>query len=236
MIFYKSQPWCEPSYGKSQVFNPIKMAELHFQKENVMNKLLSAVAIATAFLISPIANAALTVYNAPSNPFSFMNSDGNTLSFEYSGGTTVSRIAAGDDNPSAPISNQSYNAIGDAIETVFSLPANTFAAESTLSGTFKGDISGSSATITSTIPYDYLAVHFGKYEVFFHFATLVTAGTTFDIFNVAATKTGTGGKGGGLSNFRVYDSGLSEVPIPGALFLLAPALLGLLGFRKSLKA
>jgi hypothetical protein len=198
-----------------------------------MKKFIIVAAITLAAMASSAANAAMVVY-APTNPFTF-SADKGILTFSYSGGGPMSQIAAGDDNPAPPISNQSYDAIGDAIETVFGLSANTFSPESAISGSsFKGDISGSSATITSDIAYDYLAVHFGGYEVFFHFAGLVAAGTDFNIFDVSAEKHPgqNGGAGGGLSNYRAYNSGVSEVPVPAALWLFAPALLGLMGFRK----
>jgi hypothetical protein len=202
-----------------------------------MNKFIVATSIALAVLASPMSNAAMVVYNTPlTNPFTFA-ADKGILTFSYSG-PTVSQIAAGDDNTgSTPtFANQNYNTVGNAIETVFSLPANTFAAESSLSGSFKNDISASSATITSSIAYDYLAVHFGGYEVFFHFAGLVSAGTEFNISGVSSTKLdGSNGGGGGLSNYRVYNSGISEIPIPAAAFMFAPALLGFMGLRRRAK-
>ena len=197
-----------------------------------MKKFIAVAAITLAALASSAVNAAMVVY-APTNPFSFTASAG-TLTFDYLSGTTVSQIAAGDDNPAPPIANQSYDAISDAIETVFGLPANTFASETDVSNggssTYKGDINGSSATIYSDIAYDYLAIHFGQYEVFFHFAALVQPGEAFRIFKVAAQ-----GQGGGLSNYRAYNSNPSVIPIPAAAFLFAPALLGFLGLRRKAK-
>ena len=196
-----------------------------------MKKYLTAVAIATTFLMSPIANAALTVYNAPAtaSPFTFLVSSGS-ITLTYSGGAAVSQIAAGPQLAGG----QSYNNVGDVIEDTFGLPANTFAPEATLSGTFKVDSLGDvpSTIVTTTIPYDYLAFHLGKYSVFFHFATTVAANTNF---NLAVTKE-QGTQGGGLSNWRAYNSGVSEVPVPAALFLFAPALLGFLGLRRKTKS
>lgn len=44
-----------------------------------------------------------------------------------------------------------------------------------------------------------------------------------------------GTQGGGLSNYRAYNSGMSPVPIPAAALLFAPALLGFLGLRRKAK-
>jgi hypothetical protein len=202
------------------------MAELHFLiKGNVMKRFITAVAIATTFLISPIANAALTIYNAPatSSPFSFTVPSGQ-ITLTYSGGAAVSQIAAGQQFP-----NQSYNNVGNTIETTFGLAANTFTPEVGITGSsYKGNVSGSTTTITSDIAYDYLSIHLGGYNVFFHFATLVATNTNF---NLTVSKT-QGTKGGGLSNYRAYNAGVSEVPIPAAVFFFAPALLGFLGLRR----
>lgn len=202
-----------------------------------MKKLTMASMLLALAMSSSMVNAAMVVYNTPlANPFTF-SADKGILTFSYSG-PSVSQIAAGDDNTgSTPtFSNQSYDTVGDAIETVFSLPTNTFADGSSLSGSIQNNISGSSVTISSDVAYDYLAVHFGGYEVFFHFAGLVAAGTDFTISGISTTKpNGSNGGGGGLSNYRVYNSGISEVPVPAAAFLFGPALLGFMGLRRKAK-
>lgn len=191
-----------------------------------MKKLLSTFIIAITFAFSSLANAALVVTNNPSNPFMFPGI-GGTLTLTYSGGAAVSQIAAGSQFP-----NQSYDNVGDVIETTFGLAPNTFAPEASITGSsFQGNISGSMVTITSDIAYDYLSIHLGRYNVFFHFATLVAAGTDF---NLTVTKT-PGTQGGGLSNYRAYNSGMSPVPVPAAALLFAPALLGFLGLRRKAK-
>jgi hypothetical protein len=195
------------------------MAGLHFsKKENVMNKFIIASTITIITLCTSLANAATVTLtpNAASGSIS-ATVDRGTLNFNYSGTSVVETVVVLDQNE---LSNQSYNTVGDAIETTFGLPADTFTTGNS------GDISGSSTSIISNMAYDYLAVHFGGYEAFFHFSTLYPANTAFNITDVSATR------GGGLSNYRTYDSGVSEVPIPAAAFLFAPALLGFMGLRR----
>lgn len=199
-------------------------------KENVMNKFILATTITLITLCTSLANAASVTLtpNTASGSISATVVKG-TLSFNYSGSSVVSTVVVLDQNE---LSNQNYGTVGDKIETTFSLPANTFATETVVdvsSNSFKADISGSSTSISSDMAYDYLAIHFGGYEVFFQFSTLYPANTAFNISNVSATK------GGGLSNYRVYNSGLSEVPVPAAAFLFAPALLGFMGLRRKAK-
>ena len=194
-----------------------------------MKKNILAIVIAVAAFASPISNAASVSFspNATSGNIT-ATVDFGTLSFDYSGSNIISNIIVMDQFP-----NNSYNNVGDKAEIAFGLPANTFSSEAIVdiaSDFYKGDISGSTATIVSDMAYDYLAIHFGGYEAFFQFATLYPANTAFTISKNNATT-----KGGGLSNYRVYDSGLSEVPVPAALFMFAPALLGLMGFRRRAK-
>lgn len=157
-----------------------------------------------------------------SNPFTF-TAPARTLTVTYDDsatGTSVDKIFAGQDfHPQNPTN------VGNVVKSTFGLT-------SSLSLSSNGNISGKEATITSSSAYDYLAIHFGQYEVFFHFAGLVTAGSEFKITGVSKTK---GSKGGGLSNYRAYDSGVSEVPVPAAVFLFAPALLGFIGLRRKNK-
>ena len=195
-----------------------------------MNKFIIATMISIVTLGTSLANAASVTLtpNAASGSISASVVFG-TLSFNYSGSSAVSTVVVLDQNE---LSNQNYDTVGDKIETTFSLPANTFATETLVdvsSNSFKADISGSSTSISSDMAYDYLAVHFGGYEVFFHFSALYPANTAFNITNVSATK------GGGLSNFRVYDSAPSAVPVPAAAFLFAPALLGFMALRRKAK-
>jgi len=195
-----------------------------------MKNIIIAAAITLTALTTSMANAASVTLtpNSASASISATVVKG-TLSFIYSGSSVVSTIVVKDQNE---LSNQNYDTVADAIETTFSLPANTFATETVVdvsSDSFKADISGNSTSIISDMAYDYLAVHFGGYEVFFHFATLYPANTAFNITNVSATK------GGGLSNYRVYNSDPSVVPLPASALLFGPALLGFLGFRRKNK-
>ena len=87
-----------------------------------------------------------------------------------------------------------------------------------------------SNSFTSDDPFNYLAIHFGGSEMFFYWATAITE---FSIANYqGVTSGGLGGQGGGLSNYRAYSNGLSEVPVPAAAWLFGSALLGLMGLRR----
>jgi hypothetical protein len=75
-------------------------------------------------------------------------------------------------------------------------------------------------SVTSASPFDYLAIHFGGGELFFHWAAPITSAvvTALD-----------GSFPGGLSNYRSY----LTTPLPGALALFLGAL-GFLGLRRKL--
>lgn len=82
-------------------------------------------------------------------------------------------------------------------------------------GTSAG-FSGGVNSYTSAAAYDYLAIHFGKGELLFHWAAPVAAGTTFTIAGLPK----------GLSNYRAF---ISPVPEPETYAMLLAGL-GLLGF------
>ena len=81
-----------------------------------------------------------------------------------------------------------------------------------------------SNSYTSSVAYNYLAVHFGQGELLFHWAAPLAAGTVFEI----------GGLPRGLSNYRAYSS-VSAVPEPGsyAMLLGGLALMGAIVRRRS---
>jgi hypothetical protein len=76
-----------------------------------------------------------------------------------------------------------------------------------------------SFTVSGLGSFDYLAVHFGGSELFYHFDAAVTSA----LIAVAASDIG------GLSNWRAYSSGV--VPLPGAIWLFLSAL-GVFGLRR----
>lgn len=84
-----------------------------------------------------------------------------------------------------------------------------------------GTVSATSSalTLTNVSPFDYLAVHFGSNELFFHWASPIVSATltAIDPTTFAA----------GLSNYRSY----LTTPVPGALALFLGAL-GFLGLRR----
>jgi hypothetical protein len=207
------------------------MAGLDFFKGNVMKKTLYLLVFAIISSFSMLVNAAsVSIKNpAPAPSTHSFTVNFGTIVFSYMSPTDVDKITVVDQIKGS--GGQSYDNIGDEIETAFGLAANTFDDESVVDdtySTYKGDISGSMTTITSDLPFDYLSIHFGGYNAFFQFASLTNS---LKINVVSATK------GGGLSNYRAYNSGISPVPVPAAAFLFAPALLGFIALsRRSKKA
>jgi hypothetical protein len=126
------------------------------------------------------------------------------------------------------INNQSAANIETVIETQFGLASDalTFASScdsATSSCTnATGGASGNTNTFTSNVAFNYLAVHFGRAELLFHWLNPIN--------NFSFTDTNNAFRG--VSNYRAYSDGLSQVPIPAAGWLFAPALLGFVGLRR----
>ena len=87
------------------------------------------------------------------------------------------------------------------------------------------------SSFTSSVGFNYLAVHFGGSELFFYWDNAINS---FSISNYKNITKGADGNGGGISNYRAYSDGLSEVPLPAAGWLFGSALLGLMGFRRKM--
>ena len=90
-----------------------------------------------------------------------------------------------------------------------------------------GDDESGNNTFTSNTAFNYLAIHFGNGELFFYWDQAINAFEISDFEDFF-------GKGGGLSNYRAYSDGLSEVPVPAAAWLFGTALLGLMGLRRKM--
>ena len=111
--------------------------------------------------------------------------------------------------------------IGNLIEAAYGLPATALTLGTACEGSGGcWSFSGNTLTINAA-PFDYLAVHLGGSELFFHWAAPITqASLTMLVDNLT---------GGGFSNFRTY----SAVPLPGAAILFLSAL-GFLGLRRKM--
>lgn len=85
-----------------------------------------------------------------------------------------------------------------------------------------GSFSGGVNSYTSAAAYDYLAIHFGKGELLFHWAAPVAAGTTFTVAGLPKD----------LSNYRAF---ISPVPEPEtyAMLLAGLGMLGWMARRRS---
>ena len=126
------------------------------------------------------------------------------------------------------ITPQSPANIKTVTETQFGLSpgALTFASacDSPTSGCTNatGGVSGDTNTFSSTVAFNYLAVHFGKAELLFYWDNPINNFSFTDDDGFVR----------GLSNYRAYSDGLSEVPLPAAGWLLGSALVGFMGLRR----
>lgn len=166
-------------------------------------KLISSFAFAaSAALAMNSAQAAVWVDVGPSSGFNIL---GHTVNFT---GSPAAEIKYYNDN----ITPQSPANIQAVINTQFGLTGSNAvgAAVSACDNASSGCTAGTSAatvnsplysnSFTSAVAYDYLAIHFGKGELLFHWNTPIAAGTVFQI----------GGLPKGLSNYRAFSAPVPE--------------------------
>lgn len=186
--------------------------------------------------ISGIANASF-ISVGPASPVSWTIPQGNhsaTITVNFTGytGATVSNASEVflSKNANSDISNQSAVGVATAMNTAFGLAVGTIHTYTSVATQANNQVDslggGSSATISPANPFNYLAVHAGNNELFFHWATAITS------LNIT-----TSGPGIGLSNYRAFNA-VSAVPVPTAVWLFGSGLLGLIGAarRKSTSA
>ncbi|MFT5535298.1 MAG: hypothetical protein ACI8WM_002564 [Burkholderiaceae bacterium] len=123
-----------------------------------------------------------------------------------------------------PPGNQDPATILSLVTTKFGLPAT---GPGSITLTSDADIKkgGKSGSFTVSSSFDYLAIHYGKGELLFHWAAPLDASTVFSFGNLPQ----------GISNYRAYISEvsmtppISPVPEPETYAMMLAGL-GLLGF------
>lgn len=123
----------------------------------------------------------------------------------------------------ANVPDQSVDNIRVVIAAAYSASSSTLATAS-VCDSIAGGCPGLTTTnntfqLTNVTPFDYLAIHYGGGELFFHWASPITS----------VLLTAINGFPNGLSNYRSY----LTTPVPGALALFLGAL-GFLGLRRKL--
>ncbi len=168
-------------------------------------------------LVSGVANASF-IPVGPASPLNLAGSNG-PVTVTYTGATASEILFS--NNQNSDVGNQSAANVASVMNTAFSLPLGTI--HTPVVGQVDNLGGGSSATISTVNPFDYLAVHAGQHELFFHWTTPITS------LNIT-----TDGQAIGLSNYRAF----SAVPVPTAVWLFGSGLLGLIGAarRKSTSA
>lgn len=157
-------------------------------------------------------NFTVTDMTGPQSPESF--------DFTVAPTTTPNPVIYYDTNPPG---GQSPTNIATLIAAQYTVPVSTLVNMSncdSISGGCAGTTGTSSSfSLTGVAAFDYLAVHFGGGELFFHWAQPITSMTLLAL----------DGFPGSLSNYRSYLS----TPVPGALALFLGAL-GFMGLRRKM--
>ncbi|MES2662014.1 MAG: VPLPA-CTERM sorting domain-containing protein [Pseudomonadota bacterium] len=144
--------------------------------------------------------------------------DVNNPGFTYSPTADAIKFFDGNLTPQNPNSIQGYT------EEAFGL------VEDSLTFVKAADVADvSPSTFTSDTAFNYLTIHFGGSELFFYWDNAINS---FSIADFKGVTSGADGNGGGISNYRAYSDGLSEVPLPAAGWLFGSALVGLMGLRR----
>lgn len=118
------------------------------------------------------------------------------------------------------VPNQSPADIKTNVAAAYSVDKNNLATRSYCDVNCPGATATSSTlTLTGLPTFDYLAVHFGANELFFHWSTPITSAVLTAILPPDFVA--------GISNYRSY----LTTPVPGALALFLGAL-GFLGLRR----
>jgi hypothetical protein len=181
----------------------------------------SLVAAALIGLCGAAQAAVMTAPVSPTGAFTVTDTTGpaapETFHFVVSPTTNPNPVIFYDTNPTG---NQSPASIGALIEAAYGLSGPPVLKSScdNVPGGCAGTTSNSTTfSLTGVAPFDYLALHFGGGELFFHWAQPITAMSLLAL----------DGFPGGISNYRSY----LATPIPGALALFLGAM-GLLGARR----
>jgi PEP-CTERM motif len=180
---------------------------------------IKASMLAAMTIVGSLAQAATWVDVGPASGFSIA---GSTVTYSPSPALIVKYY---DDNlvPQSPSGIQGY------INSVFgsTLGAAVSSCDNATSGCTAGTTASFTAGVnsyTSSAAYDYLAIHFGKGELVFNWATPIAAGTTFTVAGLPKD----------LSNYRAFISAVPE-PATYAMLLAGLGILGFLSRRRSAK-
>lgn len=177
---------------------------------NMTKHAVLGLCLSVSAFVAPLASAAswVEISNPAKGGFTV---GGNTVSYGPVAAASV-WVYDGANPPGA----QSAAAIKTLLNTQFGLPSS---GTGSLVLATQGDLnSGKSGSFTVNSSFDYLAIHYGRGELLFHWDSPVAANTLFSISNLPR----------GISNFRAYSS-VSAVPEPATYGMLVMGL-GLLGF------
>ncbi len=164
--------------------------------------------IAAPLLFTALSASALTFQTLdPANP-----------GFTYDPLADQIKFYDGNITPQNPVNLQA------ATEEAFGLVSGslTFVGEADVPDTSPSEFNSNTA-------FNYLTIHFGGSELFFYWDNAINSFSIADYKDITG---GADGTGGGISNYRAYSDGLTEVPIPAAGWLFGTALLAFMGLSR----